>query len=310
MKKPNFFIVGAPKCGTTALSEYLREHPGVFFTERKELNYFNTDFSEAYRIRFGARKLLQGENDYLLQFKNANNKHKAIGEGTVWYMYSQEAVKRIRAFNKGAKIIVMLRNPVDMAYSLHGQMILSFNENIEDFETAWKSQETRKRGKGIPRTCLDPKLLQYQDICMLGSQLERIYRIFPKDHVLAILFDDFVVHTREVFEDVLAFLDLEPEKRLYFPRVNVYETHRLKFINRLLFGRSPLWFIKSQETIKRLIKIESLSIYPFLRNIMFKDKRKPLDPAIRRMVIDVFSQDIDRLGSLLDVDLNHWKGQH
>jgi hypothetical protein len=138
MKKPDFFIAGISKCGTTALSEYLKSHPQVFFSDIKEPNYFNTDFSEAYRIRFGTRELLQGDNDYLAQFKDADNKHKAIGEGTVWYMYSQEAVNKIWEFNQSAKIIVMLRNPMAMAYWLHGQMIYSFNENIKDFETTWK----------------------------------------------------------------------------------------------------------------------------------------------------------------------------
>jgi hypothetical protein len=127
---------------------------------------------------------------------------------------------------------------------------------------------------------------------------------------LAILFEDFVDRTHEVFEDVLKFLGLESDKRINFPRINLYKTHRLSLINRWLLGRPPFWLIKSLETIKMRVKIESLSVYPLLMKYnVSKDKRRPLEPATRRTIIDVFSQNIDR-GSLLDVDIGHWKGQH
>jgi hypothetical protein len=81
----------------------------------------------------------------------------------------------------------------------------------------------------------------------------------------------------------------------------------MSFINRWLLGRPPFWLIK----LKKKIKLESLSVYPLLMKYnVSKGRRIPLDPAIRRMIIDVFSQDITRLESLLDVDLGHWKGQN
>jgi len=190
MKKPNFFIVGAPKCGTTALSEYLKSHPQAFFSDIKEPNYFNTDFSESFRTQ-NARRFLRNEGDYLTLFRQATEQHRAIGEGTVWYLYSQEAIKNIQTFNPNSKIIVMLRNPIDLAYSLYRQQVYSFHEKVDDFETAWRLQERRERGESIPRNCLEPKVLLYQKICMLGSQLNRLYKVFPKDQVATIFFEDF-----------------------------------------------------------------------------------------------------------------------
>jgi hypothetical protein len=308
MRKPNFFIVGAPKCGTTALSEYLRSHPDVFFTEIKEPNFFNTDFSESYRQRYGAQKPLNNIDDYLTLFNAAADRHKAIGEGTVWYMYSQEAMKRIQTFNPAAKIIVMLRDPTDMAYSLHGQMVYSFNEDIEDFLCAWNLQEIRRQGKSIPRNCLEPKLLQYRDICMLAEQLERIHRLFPQNQIFPIIFDNFSAQTQEVYEGVLKFLKLESDARKDFPNINLYKEHRLRSINRWLLGRTPLWLNKAVKALQIKLGVNTLGIYSLLmRYNIEKARRKPLEPSIQMMLRNVFLQDICKLEMLLGLNLSHWK---
>ena len=110
MPIPNFFIVGAPKCGTTALCEYLKYHPNVFMSTPKEPHYFAEDF-ERYRH-------VKTEDKYLALFGDCNDRHLMIGEASVFYLRSTRAVSLIRDFNPDAKIIVMLRNPVDMVYSL------------------------------------------------------------------------------------------------------------------------------------------------------------------------------------------------
>src|SRR4030042_1995639 len=106
MQKPNFFIIGGPRCGTTALSEYLRGNREVFFSEPKELNFFFTDFNPKYR-------LCTDENVYLGKYFSEAGQYRAVGEGTPWYLYSKEAVPNILRFNHSAKFIVMIRNPVD-----------------------------------------------------------------------------------------------------------------------------------------------------------------------------------------------------
>jgi hypothetical protein len=308
VKKPNFFIIGAPKCGTTALSNYLRTHPNLFFSEFKEPNYFNTDFTETFRVRYGTHRLLRSDADFLRLFERATEQHKAIGEGTVWYLCSQVAAKGIQAFNQKAKIIVMFRNPVDLAYSLHSQLLYSFNENVNDFEAAWRLQKRRQRGESIPRTCLDPKVLQYRDVCLLGSQLERLYRVFPRNQVLTISFDDFVGRTRELYEDVLAFLGLESNRMKYFPRINVRKSHRVRFINYWLVTRAPLWLRKATRTVKTRLGVNSLGIYRMVKKYNVDEGlRQPLNLSTRQMLRESFSDDIDLLGKLISRDLGHWK---
>src|SRR6056297_204893 len=98
IKKPNFFIIGAPKCGTTSMARYLGEHPDIFFSDPKEPNFFNTDFSEKIRITTEIK-------EYLKLFQGAD-KYRRVGEGTVWYFFSKEAILYILKFNPEAKFIL------------------------------------------------------------------------------------------------------------------------------------------------------------------------------------------------------------
>lgn len=99
MKEPNFFIIGAPKCGTTSLAHWLAQHPEVFMSPVKEPHYFSTDFPlTSWR----------DPDDYHSLFEGADTHHKAVGEASVWYLRSREAVPQIEAHYPGARYIVML----------------------------------------------------------------------------------------------------------------------------------------------------------------------------------------------------------
>src|SRR3954468_1950993 len=115
MPSPSFFIVGAPKCGTTSLNDYLRQHPRIFIPERKELHYFGSDLTFLKTQR-------PTREEYLAHFAAAQPQQIA-GEASVWYLYSQLAAREIHDFCREAKFIIMLRNPVDMMHSLHSQYL-------------------------------------------------------------------------------------------------------------------------------------------------------------------------------------------
>src|SRR6185312_16840962 len=100
---PNFFIIGAPKCGTTALSEYLRRHPNIGFSEQKEPHYFNDDFSSRH---------IYSLDEYMKCFASNSADKVAIGEASVFYLSSRSAVRNILQHMPDAKFIVMLRDPV------------------------------------------------------------------------------------------------------------------------------------------------------------------------------------------------------
>src|SRR5215210_6007139 len=195
--RPNFFIVGAPKCGTTALYEYLRPHPNIFMSELKEPHFFARDLGTYPKI-----KTLE---DYTRLFEGATEEHLRVGEASVYYLRSAVAAANIREFNPAAKIIAMYRNPVDMVYSFHSQL-LYWSEEIEpDFETAWRLQERRSRGLDLPPRSRGAFLLQYADVGRFGSQTERLLSVFPPSQVKLILYDDFTASPQRIYDEVIAF---------------------------------------------------------------------------------------------------------
>jgi len=182
MKKPNFFIVGAPKSGTTAMAAYLADHPQVFFSVPKEPHYFATDMPGQQQMNTLDR--------YEILFKTARDEHKRVGEASVWYLHSSEAMANIKAHSPDAKIVVMLRKPVEMVYSMHAQHLYSTTEHITDFSEAWDYAATRKATGTVNReTALQNHF--YDEIAAYGTQLERVYTHFPRSQVKVILFDDF-----------------------------------------------------------------------------------------------------------------------
>lgn len=302
MNKPNFFIVGAPKCGTTALSEYLRDHPNILISRPKEPHYFAEDFPK-YRAR-------NSLDDYLQLFRGGTSQHLATGEASVFYLYSSVALKNIYQFNKNAKIIVMLRNPVDLVYSFYSQLYYTFDEDEKDFETAWKLQSVRKRGIRIPRNCREPAFLQYAQIGRLGDQIERLVDVFPKAQVKIILFDDFKTSTQAVYEDVLLFLGVPSDGRSRFPRINENKSYRLRWLNQL-FVRPPLPIFHSGRKVKKLIGLERISVLAKITKLnkkLFTEKRDriPLTSYFRAELTSVFEKDIEKLSCILKEDLNHW----
>lgn len=146
VKKPNFFIVGAPKCGTSAMYHYLGQHPDIFIPNtadaiehalggKKEFHYFGSDLPFSRLSR----------DAYLAHFAQAKNE-KRLRECSVFYLYSQRASAEIKCFSPNASIIIMLRNPVDMIHAWHAQLVYWGNEDAADFDTALKLESDRQQG--------------------------------------------------------------------------------------------------------------------------------------------------------------------
>ena len=127
-KKPDVFIVGAPKCGTSAMDQYLAAHPEIYMA-KKEMHAFGSD------LRFGPQFYRRDQEAYLAEFATRNGERRA-GEASVWYLFSTQAAAEIHAFNPEARIIIMLREPAEMLYSLYYQFRFDGNEHLPTFEEA------------------------------------------------------------------------------------------------------------------------------------------------------------------------------
>lgn len=175
LPRPNWFLVGAPKCGTTSLCEYIGAHPNGFVCRPKETHYFATDMPN-YRF-------VQNEGDYLRCFRRAGSA-TAIGEGSVWYLHSEEALWNIRAFAPDARIIVILRDPVEMIRSLHAHLLRDMCEDEPDLGAAWQKLPARRAGREIPSICrmrFHPRVLLYDEIASYGRQMQKLLGIFPRE---------------------------------------------------------------------------------------------------------------------------------
>lgn len=298
MLAPNFFIVGAPKCGTTALSEYLREHPAVFLSRPKEPNYFAEDLPG---IRYATTL-----REYQRLFQNRKPRHKAVGEASVWYLYSSVALQRIHSYNKDARIIVMLRNPVDMIRSLHGNMLYAFNEDRTDLADAWRLQELRHRGFELPKNCFEPNLLQYAAIGRFSEQVERLLGIFPRNQVYFSILDDWIADARREYQAVLDFLGLPDDGRSFFPKINVQKGHRFQLLGSLLLR--PPAAARALWKKLRLLTGPSISL-PLEYIIRMNSKARshpPISPEMSQALKTCFARDVVNLGRLIERDFTHW----
>lgn len=296
--KPNFFIVGAPKCATTSLHSYVQAHPSVFMPKNKEPCFFCTDFPNEMGVT--------SMEDYQQLFSEADDSHLVIGESSVWYLYSEVAGKNIYEFNPDAKLIVMLRNPVDQVYSMHMQCYIEGYDNETNFEKAWRLQDSRKNGENLPSPCKVEQFLQYKAIASYSYQIERLLEIFPREQVKFILFDDIKSRPREVYVDVLNFLGLEDDNREDFQIENPSQQFKVKWLAEF-FLNQPRWVVTLKTFIKRILRTDNLAIGSFIyKHNTGKGKREPLSPELVAQLKEEFQEEVERVSALIGRDLTHW----
>jgi hypothetical protein len=296
MRKPDFFIVGAPRCGTTAMCTYLGQHSEIFMAARKEPHFFGTDISSPVLIR--------EEQPYLSLFAGARHE-KRIGEASVFYLCSQRAATEIHAFCPSARIIIMLRNPVEMMQSLHSRHRLIGVEDIENFRAALAVEEERKRGGHLPARPYPVQTLCYREMATYTPQVQRYLDVFGWQQVQVILFDDFTNDTARVYRDTCAFLGVSLDFQPEFPIINASKRVRSRTIRNVL--SSP-----PSSLVRRLAR--AVLPRPFRQRVLrglgslnVVDERRPaLDPQLRRQLQTDFAPEVEQLSTLLKRDLRHW----
>jgi hypothetical protein len=211
---PDFFIVGHPKCGTTAMYMMLSGHPQIYMPQNKEPRYFASD----QRSRFleerpeELRHPLHTLEGYLALFADAREDQRA-GEASSTYLMSQVAASEIAKVAPQARVIAILREPASFLRTLHLQMISSNVEDERDFATALALEEPRRRGERIPADAQHPELLLYSDHVRYTRQLRRFYDVFAPEQVLVLVFEDFRNDNLGTLARVLRFLDVDDTYR-------------------------------------------------------------------------------------------------
>lgn len=298
MRKPNFFIIGAPKCGTTSMWAWLSEHPNVYMSAVKEPQFYSSDLDMSS---------VPSAQKYEQLFRGANDQHIAVGEASTSYLYSQVAVLRIEREHPGAKYIVMVRNPVEMARSLHEQWLFSGHEHIRDFETAWRLTPERRRPRRLTRRRREPRWRQrhYQSLCRLGEQLERLFAVVPRERVLVLVLDDVRQNPRREYLRVLDFLGVPDDGRREFPVHNPAREHRWPALGTAIRGVGIV-----ARLVKRGLGIPTYKGTGVLNAIDgFNARYRPRAPMaahLRRELVDYFWTDVEKLSRLMGRDFSPW----
>ena len=201
----------------------------------------------------------------------------------------------------------MLRNPVDLVYSYHSQLLYNIGEEDEtDFEKAWHLQNLREKGQNIPPLSRNPATLQYKNIGSLGTQIEKLLHIFPKEQVKIIIYDNFKDSTKSVYEEVLAFLEIPSDCRNDFPQINKNRKHRISLLGKFT-EKPPKLLLDKTNQFKQLLGIKSLGIIKKIRNINREEfKRPPLNPKFRAFLVHEFTDEVNKLSDILNIDFSHW----
>ena len=277
---PNLFIVGAPKAGTTSLHEYLKKIPGIFMSEVKEPYYFCKTMIpiDHYVTPIRDRK------KYLALFEKSENS-KIVGESSVWYLSDPDASTLIHQQVPSAKIIILLRDPVERAFS-HYLML----EGRKQFKSSSFHQQIQKEiREGLDYKTPNIRLnagFYYNDIM-------RFIEIFGRKQVKIIIFEEFIVNTKEILENILEFLDISASLKNFEPHAH----------NPAMVSKYPL--VNEFLNISLVSKLrQKLIPEPIQRNIkkkLFKDLKNEykMTNEDRSFLKKYYNEDVKKLREFL-----------
>ena len=293
MTLPNFLIIGAQKAGTTSLYYYLKQHPQVYMSPVKEAHFFDQDEGEKPNFRGPGRSStppITSNEDYRALFRGVTGE-TAVGEATPSYIYIPGAPERIRRRIPDAKLIAVLRNPTDRAYSAFLHTVRRGWEPLTDFVEALRAEEGRMHDNWHPR-------YHYRTRGFYHAQLERYFDAFGPDRIGVYLYEDLVAEPLGVLRDNFRFLGVDdafvPDMSV---RYNTSGVPRNAAARALVRGASRL-----APVAKRFIPYD---LRQRIKGRVFVDP-PPLAPEVREGLIEGYRQDISKLEDLIGRDLSLW----
>jgi hypothetical protein len=296
MTLPNFLIVGAAKSGSTALHYYLKRHPQVYMCPPKETNFFAFEGREAnFRgpgdSEFNEATLTTLE-EYEKQFEAVSNE-VAIGEASPWYLYSSRAAANIYRHAPEAKIIAVLRDPVDRAFSSYLHVVRDGRESLT-FEEGLQAEEDRV-AQGWEY------IWHYRRAGLYVAQIERFWQLFPREQVRIYIYDDFVMDPTRFLQDIYEFLEIETAFKADISlRHNVTGVPRNRLLGRLLVRPNRLRSTAKLLIPKRLRHDLGQKINQSLI------KKPTLDGETRSKLVSSYKEEILALQDLIGRDLSAW----
>lgn len=294
MIMPNFLIIGAAKAGTTSLYSYLNQHPQVYMSPVKEPRFFTPELYSIYNngVRDNGRRTALTLEQYCQLFQGVSTEI-AIGEASTEYLYIPKAPERIKSHIPNAKIIAILRNPVERAFSA---FLYQFRDGVETLTFQQALQEEGKRIQAGFRPGW-----HYKQVGFYSSQVKRYLDGFAPEQIRIYLYDDLSSDGLTVVQNVYRFLAIDDIFTPDFKRENVSGIPKRRWLqnlftkdNPLKLALKPLFSEKLRVAIRERVKKQNLGAKPILL------------PEIRQELVEVYREDIEKLQALIQRDLSAW----
>jgi len=239
--------------------------------------------------------------EYRALFNGARDDQIA-GEASTYYLLSGVAVPSILSHNADARFIALVRNPIDMAYAFHAELFRTMEEDVADFELAWRLQPARKVGRRVPRGCSEVRLLQYREVCSLGGQIRRLCDLVPPAQRLIVVFDDLSENPAAEYRRVLSFLGLEDDGRTEFDAANANRHMRSRAVAEAMFAmRRSLG--RTYRPLKRRLNQLGLRPFELLWNMnSIRRPRIPISQEFRSELAESFNAEITTMERFLGRD--------
>ncbi|HEC50029.1 MAG TPA: sulfotransferase [Candidatus Desulfofervidus auxilii] len=299
-KLPNFLIVGAAKAGTTSLYYYLKEHPEIYMSPIKEPKFITSNFLKfPFKGRGDElieRNIVKIWEEYCSLFRKVNDE-KAIGEASADNLYYYEqSIHYIKKFLGDVKIIIILRNPIERAFSAYMHLVRD-NREFLTLEEALDQEENRKRQNW-------EFIWYYKDVGFYYNQVKAYLESYSK--VKIYLFDDLKRNPLDLVQDIYRFLEVDD---LFVPsnigeKFNISGVPKNKLINEFLTRPNPL-----KSAIKPLVKLflSEHNIQRLYNELLQRNLKKPqMKPKTREYLKNLYKKDILKLQDLINRDLTHW----
>ena len=312
------FIVGAPRCGTTTLASFLQQHPDVCFSAVKEPHFFSRD--EVAALAGDELRQTVEEEYWQRFFGHCEGEPRLYAEGSVTYLYVPERMAPILKLWPQARFVIALRDPLSMLPSLHARLLVTGDETIRDFPTAWAKINERAQGKSLPKRAADPRWLRYDWAGQLGRNVERFMAAVGRERCHIVLFEDLTSDPQGSYDELCDFLGIEPWAGIDFEPRRINKTIRIGWLQRLL-KRPPKAIrtaLAGEQFHKREKKVGTTespvlaAVFRLRKRLLEWNKvpvkREPLDPAVRQQIIDRLRDDVILLSKVIDRDLSHWLG--
>ncbi|MEM1207839.1 MAG: sulfotransferase [Planctomycetota bacterium] len=291
---PDFFLIGAPKCGTTSMDIYLAQHPEIYMSPLKEMHFFG-------QPEIGIVPATRDESTYRGVFAAAQPKQQC-GESSVRYLYSRKAASQIRHANPDAKIIVMLRDPVGFMVSMHNQQRYNLTEKHADFTAALAAEAERVESSHNDDQD-SPGRTDYRAQAIFSRYVRPYLEIFGRDQVHVMLLDDVRRDPAIAYRGVCEFLGVDPSFKPEFEIHNVSKAVRIGWLQRVIMNQNLRGFGKRLMPDLVATRIGK-TLYAWNR---IPAKPSGIDADLAAQLRQEFDGETRDLEALIHRDLSSWR---